>query len=265
MNNNPEYKTLLLEVDNHVGRIILNRPEAANALNQQMFLDLFRAVLYCDENTEVRAVVIGNNGKIFCAGGDLREFATQENLAGHLREMVTYFHASVSRLARMEVPVIAAVNGSAGGAGMSLACACDIVYAAESARFTLAYTAAGLAPDGSSTYFLPRLVGLKRALELALTNRLLSAQEALEWGIVSRVLPAADCLDQATALAETLANGPTKAFGITKRLMQASMSESLETQMEYEAQAIAAMARTADAQEGITAFLEKRKPEFKGK
>jgi len=261
---NTDYETILFDIDNHVARITLNRPQAANALNHQLFLDFFHAILHCDENPDIRAILITGNGKIFCAGGDLTEFAAHENLPALIKEVTVYFHASISRMARMDAPVIAAVNGTAGGAGMSLVCACDIVYAVESARFTMAYTRAGLAPDGSSTYFLPRIVGLKRAMAMTLTNPILSAQEAQEWGIVTRVLPDGECLDAAAALAAELASGPTKAYGVAKRLLQSSWGESLESQMEYEAHAIADMARTADAKEGITAFLEKRKPVFRG-
>ncbi|MFQ5611764.1 MAG: enoyl-CoA hydratase/isomerase family protein [Anaerolineae bacterium] len=264
MSTTVEYDTLLFAVEDGVAHLTLNRPQAANALNSQMALDLFDAAVRCDQDPAVRAVLITGAGKLFSGGGDLREFATREDLAGHLKKLTYYFHAAMSCLARTDAPVIAAVNGTAGGAGMSLVCACDIVYAAESARFTMAYTNAGLTPDGSSTYFLPRIVGLKRALELALTNRRLSAQEALAFGIVSRVLPDDQVLGEATALAVQLAAGPTRAFGVTKRLLHAGMTESLETQMEREARGIIDISHTADAREGIAAFLEKRRPAFKG-
>lgn len=265
MSNTPEYETILFDVDKNVARITLNRPEGANALNLQMAFELFQTTLRCDQDPQVRAVLINAVGKVFFAGGDLKEFSGREDLPAHLKEVAFYLHAAVSRLNRMDAPVIVAVTGSAGGAGMSLVCASDIVYAAESARFVMAYTAAGLTPDGSSTYFLPRIVGLRRATELILTNRRLSAQEALEWGIVTRVFPDDQCLDEAAALAAQLAAGPTKAFGAAKRLLHTSMTESLETQMEYETQGIVNISSTSDAREGITAFLEKRKPVFKGK
>jgi 2-(1,2-epoxy-1,2-dihydrophenyl)acetyl-CoA isomerase len=165
---------------------------------------------------------------------------------------------------RMDPPVVAAVHGSAAGAGMSLACACDMTLAAESAKFTMAYTGIGLTPDGGATYTLPRLVGIKRTLELALTNRLLSAEEARNWGIVTRVLPEKDLIKEATALAGRLAAGPTKALGATKRLLQSGLTESFEGQMKNESHSISEMARTADASEGISAFVEKRTPTFKG-
>jgi 2-(1,2-epoxy-1,2-dihydrophenyl)acetyl-CoA isomerase len=164
----------------------------------------------------------------------------------------------------MDAPVIAAVNGSAGGAGVSLCLFADLVLAADSAKFTLAYTRAGLSPDGGSTYFLPRIVGVRRALELALTNRVLTAKEALDWGIVTRVVPDGELLTEAHMLAQQLAGGATRAYGAAKRLLHHSFAESLETQMELEAQAIAAQARTRDAREGIAAFIAKRKASFSG-
>jgi len=260
-----QYATILFDVRDHVAHITLNRPEVANSLNREMASDLMHAVMRCSEDSAIRAVVITGTGPMFCSGGDLKEFAAQgEHLPYHLKEVTTYLHAAISRLTRMDPPVVAAVNGTAAGAGMSLACACDIVVAAETARFTMAYTRVGLTPDGSSTYFLPRLVGLKRALELTLTNRVLSAQEALEWGIVTRVVPDTELLAQAHALAAQLAAGPTKTLGSSKRLLHTGWTETLETQMEHESQTIADMARTADASEGITAFLEKRTAKFGG-
>lgn len=181
-----------------------------------------------------------------------------------LRTLLKEDHAAVSRLTRMDPPVIAAVNGTAAGAGMSLACACDLVLAAESARFTMAYTKVGLTPDGSSTYFLSRLVGLRRALELALTNRVLSAQEAFDWGIVSRVVADGELMAQADALAADLASGAA-ALGASKRLLYGGWTETLETQLEHESQTISDISRTKDGKEGIATFLEKRAPiMFKG-
>jgi len=266
MTAGPTFETILFKIEHQVAHITLNRPEAANAVNGQMALDLFQAILHCDENPAVRAVLLTSTGNIFCAGGDLKEFAKLgADLPAHVKEITVYLHATISRMARMAAPVIAAVSGIAGGAGLSLVCACDLVVAADTARFTMAYTRAGLTPDGSSTYFLPPRIGPGRALELTLTNRILSAQEALDWGLISRVLPADDLMEEATALAAQLAAGPTLAYGAAKQLLHLSMTESLETQMEHEAQAIANIARTEDTREGITAFLEKRPPEYKGR
>ena len=261
-----QYTTILFEVQDHVARITLNRPDAANAINVDMAKDLMHASLQCDEDPAIRAVIITGNGRMFCAGGDLKSFAAHgDNLPYHLKEVTTYLHAAVSRFTRMDAPVVTAVNGTAAGAGMSLACACDLVLAAESAKFTMAYTRAGLTPDGSSTYFLPRIVGLKRALELTLTNRLLSAQDACAWGIVTKVVPDANLQAEANTLAAQLASSATGALGAAKRLLHGGWTETLESQMENETQTIAARASSADGREGIAAFLEKRAPKFTGK
>ncbi len=261
-----EFTTLLFDIRDNVAHITLNRPEAANSINEEMGKDLMHAALRCDEDPEIRAVLISGAGKIFSGGGDLKAFLSKgDQLPYHVKEITTYLHAAVSRFTRMDAPVVAAVHGAVAGAGMSIAIACDVVVAAETTRFMVAYTRAGLTPDGSATYFLPRIVGLKRALELTLTNRMFSAQEALQWGLVTRVVPDNELLAQARAIAVQLAAGPTRAYGVSKRLLHSGWAETLETQMENESQAIANSARTADAREGITAFLEKRPPKYKGK
>lgn len=260
------YETLLFDIRDSVAHITLNRPDALNALNNQMAHDLLDVMLACDDDPAIRAVVLTGSGKAFCAGGDLKSFAAaHEHTATHLKEVTTYLHGAISLMARLNAPVIASVNGVAAGAGMSLACACDLVLAAESTRFTMAYTRAGLTPDGSSTYYLPRRVGLGRALDLALTNRALSAREALEWGIVSRVVPDAELAAETEKLARELAAGPTASFGAAKRLLWTGWNETLETQMAKESETIAAATRSADAQEGIRAFIEKRPPRFQGR
>ncbi|PIV20650.1 MAG: enoyl-CoA hydratase [Deltaproteobacteria bacterium CG_4_8_14_3_um_filter_45_9] len=260
-----EFKTLLFDVRDNVAHIMLNRPEAANSINEEMGKDLMHAALRCDEDPEIRAVLITGAGRMFSGGGDLKDFSAKGNqLPYYVKEITTYLHAAISRLTRMDAPVVAAVQGAVAGAGMSIAIACDIVVAAETARFMVAYTRAGLTPDGSATYFLPRIIGLKRALELTLTNRMFSAQEALQWGLITRVVPDNELLAQARAIAVQLATGPTRAYGVSKRLLHSGWTETLETQMENESQAIANSARTADAREGITAFLEKRPAKYKG-
>ena len=260
------YDTIDLSVCEGVAHLTLNRPDAANSITVELARDLMYATLRCDEDPAVRAVVLAGAGRMFCGGGDLKTFAGKgAELPHYLKEVTTFLHAAVSRLTRMNAPVIAAVHGSAAGAGMSLACAADIVLAAEGAKFTMAYTRAGLTPDGSSTYFLSRIVGLRRALDLALTSRVLSAAEALALGIVTRVVPAARLLDEARALAAELAAGPTQALGATKRLLHAGWNDTLETQMELETRVIADIARTHDAHEGIAAFVAKRPPRFTGR
>ncbi len=256
---------VLLDIREHVAFITLNRPEILNALNLEMAQALLNVAMECDGHPAVRAVVLTGAGSTFCAGGDLKSFLAQgEHLPAHLKEVTTFLHSAVSSFARMKAPVIAAVQGSAAGAGMSLACACDLVIAGDSARFTAAYTRIGLTPDGSLTYFLSRSVGMQRALDLTLTNRTLAAQEAQQWGLVTSVVPDGSVQEQAAALARQLAVGPTLALGATKRLLYQGWNESLETQMMEEAQAISTMAGSADGQEGIRAFLEKRPPGFNG-
>jgi 2-(1,2-epoxy-1,2-dihydrophenyl)acetyl-CoA isomerase len=254
-----------LELRGGVAHLTLNRPDALNTIDLTLARALLDAALRCHAERGLRAVLIRAGGRAFCAGGDLRAMAAAaQGMPAWLKEVTTYLHAAVSHLVRLDAPVIGAVQGSAAGAGLSLVCACDLVLAAESARFTMAYTAAGLVPDGGGTFFLPRIVGLRRALELALTNRALSAREAAELGIVTRVVPDAQLDAEAEALAAQLAQGPTRAFGATKRLMQASFAESLETQLELESRAISAAAATHDGPEGVRAFLERRPPRVRG-
>src|SRR5689334_404188 len=249
-----DYATLRFALADGVARITLDRPDAANALNAEMARELAHAAIRCSEDRSVRAVILTGAGRMFSGGGDLKSFAAQgDALPSHLKEVAGNLHAAISRFVRMDAPVIAAVNGAAGGAGFSLCLFCDLVLAAQSAKFVLAYTRAGLSPDGGSTFFLPRIVGLRRALELALTNRPLTADEALAWGIVNRVVADAELQAEAERLAAALAAGATGAFGAAKRLLHHGFGESLETQMELEAQAIAAQARGAESREGIAA------------
>jgi 2-(1,2-epoxy-1,2-dihydrophenyl)acetyl-CoA isomerase len=260
-----EFETLLLDVADGVATITINRPDSANAMSPQMAVDLSEVAIVCDDDPAVRAVVITGAGKMFCAGGDLGVFAEAGDGAKSLiKKMAGDLHMGLSRLARANAPVIAAVNGTAAGAGMSLVMACDLAVAAESAVFTMAYTRAGLVPDGSSTFYMPRKIGDRRARELMLTNRLLKAEEALDWGIVNQVVADEAVLATATALARELASGPTLAFGAVKTLLNGTFDQTLESQMELEARAIAEASVSADGREGIRAFIEKRKPEFKG-
>ena len=258
-------KELIYAVKGHVATITMNRPDRYNALSIGMIEEFLEVVSACEENPEIRAVILTGAGTAFCAGGDVKEFVDRlEAISQHLRRLLTSFHGAISRMNRMSKPVIAAVNGVAAGAGMSLAMACDLAVAAESARFIMAYSKIGATPDGSSTYFLPRLVGLRRALELTYTNRALTAREAEAWGLVNRVVPDAELPASVNALAAELAAGPTLALGRTKRLFLMSEHESLETQMENETQLIAMSSKTADFREGVKAFAEKRRPVFRG-
>ena len=260
------YDAILYDVKDSVATITLNRPEAYNALNLTLARDVFQATLEADESREVRCILITGAGKAFCAGGDVKDFADNPDRIGILvKELTTYLHGAVSRLARSLKPVIMAVNGVAAGGGMSLALSGDLVVAAESAKFNMAYSRIAASPDGSSSYFLPRMIGLRRALELHFTNRVLSAREAMEWGLVNRVHPDADFPAAVGALARELAQGPTLAFGRAKLLFHQSTQESLETQMELEAQAIAASGHTEDFRNGVVAFARKQPVTFTGR
>ncbi|WP_372750640.1 enoyl-CoA hydratase/isomerase family protein [Litorivivens sp.] len=258
------YNTLTLEEQNGIAKITLNRPDAANALNVELARELMQAAITVSESDSVRAVILTGNGKLFCAGGDIQAFdQAGNNVGGLVKEITAYLHAAISRLTRMNAPLIVAVNGAAAGAGFSLALIGDMVLAAESAKFTMAYTGIGASPDGSSSYFLPRLIGLRRTQELMLTNRRVTAAEAEDWGMVTRVVADSELMEEAEKLAAQLAAGPRLSHGVIKRLLASTFNESLETQMEVESQGIAAMMNTADGREGINAFKAKRKPEFK--
>jgi 2-(1,2-epoxy-1,2-dihydrophenyl)acetyl-CoA isomerase len=259
------YSSLTFELADGVAWITLNRPDALNALNPDSVKELYDVANRCAGEPALRAAVItGAGDRAFCAGGDVIDFAARGGAIGTtIREMTGYLHLAISRFAWMPAPLIAAVNGVAAGGGFSLALACDLIVAADTARFTSAYTQIGFTPDGSSTFFLPRIVGRQRAMELYLTNRVLSAQEAFEWGIVTRVVPAADLHREARALAVRLADGPRDAHAGIKKLMLTSATESLESQMERETRVIAVTSASPEGREGVRAFVEKRRPNFK--
>ena len=261
------YQTITVERADHVATLTLNRPDAYNALNLTLGRELFAAALELDEEPGVRCIVVTGSGRAFCAGGDVKDFVDSLGRIGvHIKELTTYLHGAISRLCRSDKPVIMAVNGIAAGGGLSLALAGDLVIATESAKFTMAYSKIAASPDGSSSYFLPRLIGLRRAMELYFTNRVLSAREAVDWGLITRAVPDAEFSAAVQAQARELAQGPTKAFGIAKRLLHQSTWESLETQMELEAQGIAACGHTEDFRAGVTAFAEKKQPPpFRGR
>jgi 2-(1,2-epoxy-1,2-dihydrophenyl)acetyl-CoA isomerase len=260
------YQCLLVERRDAVATVTLHRPDAYNAFNRTMAHEIYGAVLELDEDPAVRCIVLTGSGKAFCAGGDVKDFAAAgERVGALIKELTTFLHGALSRLCRSDKPVITAVNGMVAGGGLGLALAGDLVLAAESARFTLAYSRIAATPDGGSTYLLPRLIGLRRAMELYLTNRVLTAREALEWGLVTRVVADAELSGAVEALARELAQGPTRAFGRAKRLFHHSTWESLETQMELEAQTIAESGRTEDFRLAVTAFANKQTPTFRGR
>src|SRR6266849_6014314 len=261
-----DFQFLTLERHDGVATITLNRPDAFNALSLGLGRELFHAALEVDEDPAIRCVVVTGAGRAFCAGGDVKDFVDNlERIGVLVKELTTYLHGTVSRFCRSDKPVIMAVNGVAAGGGLSFALSGDLVVAAESARFTMAYSKIAATPDGSSSYFLPRLVGLRRAMELHYTNRVLSAREAMEWGLVNRVHPDAEFSGAVGALARELAQGPTLAFGRAKRLFHQSTQESLETQMELETQAIVQCGHTEDFRNGVVAFAKKQSVAFHGR
>jgi 2-(1,2-epoxy-1,2-dihydrophenyl)acetyl-CoA isomerase len=254
--------TVEVESRGAVTLVTLNRPDSSNTLNLQMAMDLLAAAMTCGRNPGVRAVVLTGAGKNFCFGGDLRAMLGKgKGPDAYVRELTTYLHEAISHFVRMDAPVIAAVNGTAAGAGVGLVAMADLAICANNAKFNLAYTSVGLTPDASTSFLLPRAVGAKRAMELFLANRTINAEEAVSWGLVNRAVPDAQLLNEALKLGEQLAAGATGALGHTKRLVTTSLG-ALESQMVYESQTISARAGTEEGQEGIAAFLEKRKPEF---
>jgi 2-(1,2-epoxy-1,2-dihydrophenyl)acetyl-CoA isomerase len=258
------YDTIELEVRDGVAHLTLNRPDAANSIDLALARDLMDATLAIAADSRVRAVLLAGAGSRFCGGGDVKSFARQQQLPTHVREILAYLHVALGQMVRSDAPVVAAVQGSAAGAGMGLVGASDLVVAGESAKFVMAYTGVGLTPDGASSWFLPRLVGLRRAIELTFTNRVLSAAEALDWGLITSVVADDHVHDEAQALATRLAAGPTKSFAAAKRLLHASLESTFESHLAREAEEVAAASGRADGVEGIAAFVEKRPPNFRG-
>lgn len=255
-----------LGVEDGLARLTLNRPDSLNALDRSMAESLMAAAVRCATDPAVRAVLLTGAGKAFCAGGDLKSFhAHGDGIGAHLKETTHFLHAACSTLARMDAPLVVAVQGAAAGAGFSMALLGDLVYAAEGAVFTMAYTAAGLAPDGGSTFLLPRVVGLRRAQELMLTNRRLTGAEAAAWGIATACVADDALAATAEEAARKLAAGPTRSFGRTKRMLADSFNTAFEAQMEREGGNITAAGAEPDGREGIEAFLSKRKPTFRGR
>jgi 2-(1,2-epoxy-1,2-dihydrophenyl)acetyl-CoA isomerase len=248
--------------DGAVLTITLNRPDVLNALNKAMH-DGIQAGLELAKDPSVRAVVITGAGRGFCVGQDLTEFS--EGAADVADRLRATYHPNILALRALEKPVIAAVNGPAAGAGMSFACACDIRIAADSSSFVPAFVNIGLVPDSGGTYFVTRLLGYARAFEWLCSGRKLSAAEAQAWGLVSEVVDAGALQARAAELAASLAALPTKAIGMTKRLLERGATAGLEDQLEWEAQLQSAAVKSADFAEGVNAFLEKRPPSFKGR
>ena len=261
--NNTAAPTIHLEIRESVAFLSLARPDAANTMNLEFGREFLAAAFAIEAAPSVRAVVLTGQGKNFCFGGDLKGMvASGTDVRAYLSELTTHLHAGMALLARLDAPVIAAVNGTAAGAGLGLVLAADLAIAARSAKFAPAYTGVGLTPDAGCTFLLPRAVGYKRAMELLLTNRVLDAQQALDWGLVNQVVEDGSLAETAAALAARLAAGPAGAFGAVKRLL-AEAEPGFEAQLARESRSIASRGMTAEGREGIAAFLEKRAPRFR--
>lgn len=258
-------KTVILEKNNAIATVTLNRPDNANTINLDLVKDLYSAFKECHHDEAIRAVIFTAKGAMFSGGGDLGSFVKEtDNLGPFITDMTTYFHLAVTLMHRMEKPIVVAINGTAAGGGLSLALSGDIIISVDSAKFSAAYTAAGLSPDGSMTYIMPRLIGLKKTKELMITNRRFTANEAFDMGLVDQVVKQEDLEKTAMDMAINLSKGATKAYGAVKTLLADTFSASLESHLEQEARALNIRAQGHDGKEGVKAFIEKRKPNFKG-
>ena len=251
------------EQKNNILIIKLNRPDKFNSFNREMAFELHNALDNAENNENIRAIVLTGTGKAFCAGQDLAE-AIDPNGPGIAKIVDEHYNPIILRLRSIEKPIIAAVNGVAAGAGANIALACDIVTATFSASFIQAFSKIGLIPDSGGTFFLPRLIGFQKASALMMLGDKVAASEAHQMGMIYKVFSDETFMDDVLKLAETLSNMPTKAIGFTKRLLNQSLTNDLNAQLRQEGNLQVEAANTSDYKEGVNAFLEKRKPEFKG-
>lgn len=251
------------EIQGKVALIKLNRPDKFNSFNREMALELHEALDRAEKDKNIRAIVLTGEGKAFCAGQDLSE-AMDPNGPGIKRIVDEHYNPIILRLRQIEKPIIAAVNGVAAGAGANIALACDIVTASASASFIQAFSKIGLIPDSGGTYFLPRLIGFQRASALMITGDKVTASDALQMGMLYKVFDEVTFMADVIKLANTIADMPTKGIGLTKRLLNESLFNSYDKQLHREGEIQVEAAGTHDYHEGVKAFLEKRKPEFKG-
>lgn len=255
---------VLVERNDSVTRITLNRPGSYNALNMEMFESLSSAIRDCFDDGS-RVVVIRAEGKAFCSGGDLDYMISQKSISDALANLTKVFHRIVTDIRLLPKPVLAALNGTAAGGGVSLALACDLRIASERTRFKQAYTSSGLVPDGGWSLLVPAVIGLAKASEAVFLDEVLDARQALELGLVTMVVPESEFEQKVEETAKKLKQGATKAYAAAKTLLNQSMLPLLEIQLERERQAITSIGKTKDAQEGLAAFLEKRRPTYSGK
>lgn len=261
MSNN----SIELKIENNIAWLTLNRPDVFNSFNREMALRLQNQLDACQADAGVRAIVITGNGKAFCAGQDLKEVTTPQLNPGFKKILEEHYNPIITRIRSIEKPVIAAVNGVAAGAGANIALACDIVVASASASFIQAFSKIGLIPDSAGTFFLPRLIGLQKATALMMLGEKILAEDAEKLGMIYKTYSAEDFNSEVAALAEKLSKMPTKALGLTKRLLNESLTNDLTAQLEMESKLQIEAAQSDDYAEGVNAFVEKRKPIFKGK
>jgi len=261
MSNN----SILLKIENNIGWITLNRPDVFNSFNREMALHLQEVLDACNSNDNVRALVIVGSGKAFCAGQDLKEVTIPDLNPGFKKILEEHYNPIIQRIRSIEKPVIAAVNGVAAGAGANIALCCDVVVASEKASFIQAFSKIGLVPDSGGTFFLPRLIGFQKASALMMLGDKVSANDAERMGMVYAVFSAEDFDAEVQQLAMKLGQMPTQALGYTKRLLNASLANDLVTQLDMESELQIKSAQSDDYNEGVNAFVEKRKPVFKGK
>lgn len=257
--------SILSKVENKIGYINLNRPDVFNSFNREMALLLQDTLKSFEKDNNVRAIVITGNGKAFCAGQDLKEVTTPEINPGFRAILDEHYNPIIKLIRSIEKPIVAAVNGVAAGAGANIALACDIVLASENANFIQAFSKIGLIPDSAGTFFLPRLVGIQKASALMMLGDKVSAQEAEKMGMIYKYFPADVFENEVINCATTLANMPTLAIGLTKKLVNQSLTNNLEEQLKMESDLQIQASSSHDYNEGVSAFVEKRKPIFLGK
>jgi len=255
---------VLLMKEGTTALVVLNRPSALNALNTSLGRQLTDTLEGLETAKEIKAVVITGEGKPFSAGGDVKEFYQQEDRRRYILEITSLLHRCIISIRRMPKPVIAAVNGVASGAGMSLVLACDLAVADENARLNMAYIKIGASPDGGGSLTLTRTLGLKKASELIFSGRMVNAQEALDLGLINEIAPSGKALERALELAQGLSQGPPLAMAASKVLINKAFFHDLEAHLEAERRSIAHLGTTGDFQEGLDAFFQKRPPKFKG-